>query len=51
MKVKVVSIFTDKYTKKTYGLNDEIEVSKERYKEIKPFGEIVKEKKNKPGGI
>ena len=45
MKVKVVSIFTDKHTKKTYSVNDEIEVSKERYKEIKEYVEIVKDKK------
>lgn len=45
MKVKVVSIFTDKYTKKTYSLGDEIEVSKERCKEIEQYVEIIKDKK------
>lgn len=45
MKVKVVSIFTDKNTKKTYRLGDEIEVTKDRYKEIKSYVEIIKEKK------
>jgi len=45
MKVKVVSIFTDKYTKKTYSLGDEIEVSKDRYAEIKEYVEIIKTKK------
>ena len=45
MKVKVVSIFTDKYTKKTYELGDELNVPKERYKEIEPYVEIIKEKK------
>lgn len=45
MKVKVVSIFTDKYTKKTYILGDKIEVSKERYNEIKQYVEISKENK------
>lgn len=45
MKVQVVSIFVDKYTKKTYKLGDKIEVSKERYKEIEQYVEIIKEKK------
>lgn len=45
MKVKVVSVFKDKHTKKIYKLNDEIEVSKERYKEIKEFVEEIKSKK------
>lgn len=45
MKVRVISIFTDKYTKKTYAFGDEIEVSKSRYKEIKPYVEIIKDKK------
>ena len=45
MKVKVVSIFTDKYTKKTYKLGDEIEVTKDRYKEIEQYVEIIKKKK------
>lgn len=45
MKVKVISIFTDKYTKKTYDLGDEIDVPKERYKEIEQYVEIIKKKK------
>lgn len=45
MKVKVVSIFTDKYTRKTYSLDDEIEVTKDRYEEIKQYVEIIKDKK------
>lgn len=45
MKVKVVSIFTDKYTKKTYKLGDKIEVSKERYNEIAQYVEKIKENK------
>jgi phosphopantetheine adenylyltransferase len=45
MKVKVVSIFTDKYTKKTYKLGDKIEVSKERYNEIEQYVEKIKENK------
>ena len=45
MKVKVVSIFRDKNTKKTYKLGDRIDVSKERYNEIGQYVEIIKEKK------
>ena len=44
MIVRVISIFTDKYTKKTYSFNDKIEVSKERYNEIKQYVEKVKKK-------
>ena len=47
MKVKVVSVFIDKYTKVKYELGDEIEVTKERYKEIKEFVEVIKPNKNK----
>lgn len=45
MKVKVVSVFRDKYTNKTYELNDKLEVSKERYNEIKQYVEKIKAKK------
>ena len=45
MIVKVVSVFRDKYTNQKYKLGDKIEVSKERYNEIKQFVEIVKNKK------
>ena len=45
MKVKVVSVFRDKHTKETYKANQEIEVSKERYNEIKQYVEIIKNKK------
>ena len=45
MKVKVVSIFTDKHTRKTYSFGDVIEVTKDRYKEIKQHVEIIKDKK------
>ena len=45
MKVKVVSVFIDKYTKTKYKLGDEIEVTKERYKEIKEFVEVIKKSK------
>lgn len=46
MKCIVTKRFNDKNTKKFYKLNQEIEVSKERYEEIKkyvkPFEESVK---------
>lgn len=45
MKVKVISVFRDKYTKRTYKLGEKIEVSKERYNEIKQYVEIIKTKK------
>lgn len=44
MKVKVVSVFRDKHTKKTYSIGDVIEVSNARYKEIKQFVEKIKKK-------
>ena len=34
MKVKVIEIFRDKYTNKVYKLNDEIEITEKRFKEI-----------------
>ncbi len=34
MKVKVIEVFRDKYTNKVYKLNDDIEVTEERFKEI-----------------
>ncbi len=45
MKVKVISIFVDKNTKERYKLNQELEVSKERYEEIKNYVEIIKNAK------
>ena len=45
MKVKVVSVFKDKYTKETYNENQIIEVSKTRYSEIKQYVAIIKTKK------
>jgi hypothetical protein len=45
MKVKVVSVFRDKNTKEIYKVGKEIDVSKERYKEIKPFVEKIKTKR------
>ena len=45
MKVKVTSLFKDKYTGEYHKVDDEIEVSKERYKEIKPYVEVIKNKK------
>lgn len=34
MKVKIIEVFRDKYTNKVYKLNDDIEVTEERFKEI-----------------
>ena len=34
MKVKVKETFRDKYTNKVYKINDEIEITEERFKEI-----------------
>lgn len=45
MKVKVVSVFRDKYTKEIYKADDIIEVSKERYEEIEQYVEKIKIKK------
>ena len=45
MKVKVVSVFRDKYTNETYKENQIIEVSKTRYNEIKQYVEKIKTKK------
>ena len=42
MKVKVVSVFKDKNTKETYTAGKVIEVSKERYNEIKQYVEKIK---------
>lgn len=39
MKVKVKEIFRDKYTNEVYKLNDEIEVTEERFKEIERYVE------------
>ena len=41
MKVKVKEIFRDKYTNKVYKLNDEIEVTEERFKEIEKYVEKI----------
>ena len=45
MKVKVISVFRDKNTKEIYKVGRELEVSKERYNEIKPFVEKIKTKR------
>ena len=45
MKVKVVSVFRDKYTNKTYKADEVIEVTKTRYAEIKQYVEKIKTKK------
>ena len=45
MRVKVKSVFIDKNTNEKYKLNQELDVSKERYKEIKKYVEALKTKK------
>lgn len=34
MKVKIIETFRDKYTNEVYKVNDEIEITEERFKEI-----------------
>ena len=50
MKVKVIEIFRDKYTNKVYKLNDEIEITEKRFKEINEkhnyVEKIIENKKN-----
>lgn len=46
IKVKVISVFIDKITKKKQELNKELIVTKERYNEIKDFVEVIKDTKN-----
>ena len=42
MKVKVISVFRDKDApKEVIKLNTELEVSKERYEEIKEYVEVI----------
>lgn len=43
MKCKVIKRFNDKNTKEFYKLNQIIEVSEERYKEIKQFVNLFEE--------
>jgi hypothetical protein len=45
MKVVVTSPFRDKYTFKFHKEGEELDVSKERYNEIKPYVEVIKKKK------
>ena len=47
MKVKVKEVFRDKYTNKVYKLNDEIEVTEERYKEIERYVEKINKNNKK----
>lgn len=41
MKVKVLKKFRDKYTKRIHKVNDVLEVTEERYKEILQKGKLV----------
>lgn len=45
MKVRVTSVFIDKNTNEKYKLGQDLEVSKERYNEIKKYVEVIKTKK------
>lgn len=45
MKVRVISVFIDKNTNEKYKLGQELDVPKDRYKEIQPFVEEIKTKK------
>lgn len=45
MKVRVISVFIDKNTNEKYELGQELDVSKERYKEIQKYVEKIKTKK------
>lgn len=47
MKVIVKTIFRDKYTRKVYKLDDEIEVTDKRYEEIKQYVEKIEDKKKR----
>ena len=47
VKVKVKEVFRDKNTKKVYKLDEIINVSEKRYKEIKEYVEIINEAKKK----
>lgn len=47
MKVKVKEVFRDKYTNEVYKLNKELEVTNERYEEIKQYVEKVKKNDKK----
>lgn len=41
MKVKVIEIFRDKYTNEVYKINDEIEITEERFREINQYYKYV----------
>lgn len=50
MKVKVISIFRDKYTNKVYKRNKILDINEKRYSEVKDYVKLInntkKEKKN-----
>lgn len=48
MKVRVLKLFQDKYTKEWYKPNQEIEISKERFNEILEVDKLVEEVKEVP---
>lgn len=49
MKVKVKEIFRDKYTNEVYKSNKELDVTDERYEEIKQYVEKIENNKKKAG--
>ena len=47
MKVKVIKRFVDKYTNEFYKLNQILDISKDRYNEIRQYVDIIEKKENK----
>ena len=45
MKVKVIEVFRDKYTNEVYKLDQELEVDKNRFKEIEKYVKEIKTSK------
>ena len=45
MKVRVISVFIDKNTNEKYKLGQDLDVPKDRCKEIEKFVEVIKTKK------
>ena len=51
MKVRVLKLFQDKYTKEWYKPNQEIEISKERFNEILEVDKLVEEIEYEKGEV
>lgn len=41
MKVKVISIFRDKYTNKVYKKNKRLDIDEKRYSEVKDYVKLI----------